>query len=175
MLLLSDTGKAVLIKLICGDEATFSGERPHLQLHDSEVVSFWEATVVESVAGAAATQVQILIHPKTKVTAASSNSKGVQVSFNKKGVLSSPFEAFEARMQHEEERLSCAVERLTEPQRVREEGPEYLLECILDDNQHRGVCGSEFPVEGLEAGAVTGRTVSQLPAVANYPRRKFFT
>lgn len=126
MLLLSDTGKAVLIKLICGDEATFSGERPHLQLHDSEVVSFWEATVVESVAGAAATQVQILIHPKTKVTAAekeskgkrlkwlsrifffrlnkkeytlpaSSNSKGVQVSFNKKGVISSPFEALQRK------------------------------------------------------------------------------
>lgn len=33
----------------------------------------------------------------------------------------------EARMQHEEERLSCAVERLAGPQRVREEGPEYLM------------------------------------------------
>lgn len=34
----------------------------------------------------------------------------------------------EARMQHEEESFSCAVERLTEPQRVREEGPEYLMD-----------------------------------------------
>lgn len=32
----------------------------------------------------------------------------------------------EARAQHEEERFSGAVERLTEPQRVGEEGPEYL-------------------------------------------------
>lgn len=47
-----------------------SAERPHLQLHDTEVVRFGEATVVESVAGAAAAQVQILIHPQTKVTAA---------------------------------------------------------------------------------------------------------
>lgn len=34
----------------------------------------------------------------------------------------------EARMRHEEESFSCAVERLTEPQRVREEGPEYLMD-----------------------------------------------
>ncbi len=33
----------------------------------------------------------------------------------------------EARMQHEEESLSGAVERLAGPQRVREEGPEYLM------------------------------------------------
>lgn len=32
----------------------------------------------------------------------------------------------EARAQHEEERFSGAVEGLTEPQRVGEEGPEYL-------------------------------------------------
>lgn len=170
------------IKLISGDEASqkrnaavSSGERPHLQLHHSEVVGFREAAVVESVAGAAATQVQILIHPQTKVTTASANSKGVQVSFNKEGVLSSPLEALEARMQHVEESLSRAVERLTELQRVREEGPEYLIERILDDDKHRGLCGAEFPVEGLEAGAVTGRTVSQLPAVAHCPRGKLLT
>lgn len=47
-----------------------SVERPHLQLHDSEVVSFWEAAVVERVAGAAVALVQILIHPQTKVPTA---------------------------------------------------------------------------------------------------------
>lgn len=52
------------------NSAVSSAERPHLQLHDSEVISFWEATVVEGVAGAAATQIQILIHPQTKVTTA---------------------------------------------------------------------------------------------------------
>lgn len=57
--------------LFCGDEVTASSaERPHLQLHDPEVVGFWEAAVIEGVAGAAATQVQILIHPQTEVTAA---------------------------------------------------------------------------------------------------------
>lgn len=39
------------------DHSASSAERPHLQLHDSEVVGFWEATVIEGVAGAAATQV----------------------------------------------------------------------------------------------------------------------
>lgn len=155
--------------------AASSAECPHLQLHDSEVIGFWEATVVESVAGAAATQVQILIHPQTKVTTASTNSKGVQISFYKEGVLSSPSEALETRMQHEEECFSCAVERLTEPQRVRKEGPECLIKLILDYNEDRGVCGTEFPVEGLEASAMTGCTVSQLPAAGNCPRRKLLT
>lgn len=47
-----------------------SGELPHLQLHDSEVVGFREAAVVEGVAGAAAAQVQVLIHPQSKVATA---------------------------------------------------------------------------------------------------------
>ncbi len=51
----------------------------------------------------------------------------------------------------------------------------YLVKCILDDNKHRRVCGTEFSVEGLEAGAVTGRAVSQLPAVAHCPGRKLLT
>lgn len=34
-----------------------SAERPHLQLHDSEVIGFREATVIESVTGAAAAQI----------------------------------------------------------------------------------------------------------------------
>lgn len=33
----------------------------------------------------------------------------------------------EARMQHEEKRFSCTVKHLTRPQRVREEGPKYLI------------------------------------------------
>lgn len=47
-----------------------SGELPHLQLHDSEVVGFREAAVVEGVAGAAAAEVQVLIHPQSKVATA---------------------------------------------------------------------------------------------------------
>lgn len=78
-------------------------------------------------------------------------------------------------MQHEEEGFSCAVECLTDPQRVREEGPEYLIKRILDDYKHGGVCGTEFSVEGFEAGAMTGRTVSQLPGVADSPGGKLLT
>lgn len=48
----------------------------------------------------------------------------------------------------------------------------YLIKCILDDNKHRSVCGTKFPIEGLEAGAVKRRTVSQLPCVANCPGGK---
>lgn len=44
-----------------------SDEPPHLQLHDPEVVGFREAAVVESVAGAAAAHVQVLVHPQSKV------------------------------------------------------------------------------------------------------------
>lgn len=51
----------------------------------------------------------------------------------------------------------------------------YLIESILDDNQHRGVQFAEFPVEGLEAGAMTGRTVSQVPAGAHCPRGELLT
>lgn len=51
----------------------------------------------------------------------------------------------------------------------------YLVKCILDDNKHRGVCGAEFSIEGLEAGAMAGRTVSQLPGVANCPGGKLLT
>lgn len=40
-----------------------SAERPGLQIHDSKVIGFWEATVVEGEAGAAAAKIQILIHP----------------------------------------------------------------------------------------------------------------
>lgn len=45
-----------------------SAERPGLQVHDSKVIGFREATVVEGEAGAAAAEIQILIHPQTKVT-----------------------------------------------------------------------------------------------------------
>lgn len=51
-----------------GGDTWPSAERPGLQVHDSKVVSFWEAAVVEGEAGAAAAEVQILIHPQTKVT-----------------------------------------------------------------------------------------------------------
>lgn len=47
-----------------------SDEPPHLQLHDSEVVGFREAAVVEGMAGAAAAQVQVLVHPQSKVATA---------------------------------------------------------------------------------------------------------
>lgn len=147
-----------------------SGEPPHLQLHDSEVVGFREAAVVEGVAGAAPAQVQVLIHPQTKVATArekdnlsestswdkhymhwqmwvflfkgphllwgwwlknyfdscsksnwlnyykldlasnlnnkktslpaSTNGKGVQVSLNKKGVLTSPSEALQYKQKN---------------------------------------------------------------------------
>lgn len=45
-----------------------SAECPRLQVHDSKVIGFRQATVVEGEAGAAAAEVQILIHPQTKVT-----------------------------------------------------------------------------------------------------------
>lgn len=45
----------------------------------------------------------------------------------------------------------------------------YLVKRVLDDEQHRRVCGAELPVEGLEAGAVAGRAVGQLPGVAVGP------
>lgn len=51
----------------------------------------------------------------------------------------------------------------------------YLIKRVLDDNEHRGVCGTEFSVEGLEAGAVTGHAVSQLPGVADRPGGKLLT
>lgn len=61
-----------------GDEASqghSSAERPHLQLHDLEVIGLGEATVIEGVAGAAATQVQVLIHPQTEVTTAGTRNE----------------------------------------------------------------------------------------------------
>lgn len=45
-----------------------AAERPHLQLHDAEVVGLSEAAVVEGVARAAASPIQTLIHPQPKVT-----------------------------------------------------------------------------------------------------------
>lgn len=45
-----------------------SAKRPSLQVYDSKVVGFGQAAVVEGEAGAAAADVQILIHPQTKVT-----------------------------------------------------------------------------------------------------------
>lgn len=45
-----------------------SAECPSLQVHDSKVIGFRQATVVEGEAGAAAAVVQTLIHPQTKVT-----------------------------------------------------------------------------------------------------------
>lgn len=51
----------------------------------------------------------------------------------------------------------------------------YLIKRILDDYKHGGVCGTEFSVEGFEAGAMTGRTVSQLPGVADSPGGKLLT
>lgn len=51
----------------------------------------------------------------------------------------------------------------------------YLIERVLDDNKRGGVRGAESPVEGLEAGAVTGRAVSQLPGVADRPGGKLLT
>ncbi len=43
----------------------------------------------------------------------------------------------EARMQHEEESFPRAVERLTELQRVREEGPEYLTKESHGDREQQ--------------------------------------
>lgn len=50
----------------------------------------------------------------------------------------------------------------------------YLIKCVFDDNEHRRVRSPDFSVEGLEAGAMTGRTVSQLPGVADCTGRKLF-
>lgn len=72
-------------------------------------------------------------------------------------------------MQHEEKRLSCAVESFTGSQWVRQEGPKNLIKSIFDDYQCRRVDCSQFSVEGLEAGAVTGRAVGQLPRVTDRP------
>lgn len=52
-----------------------SAECPHLQLHDPEVIGFREATVVESVTGSAAAQIQSLIHPQTKMTTGEKTDK----------------------------------------------------------------------------------------------------
>lgn len=59
------------------DHRCISAKSPHLQLHDSKVVCFCEAAVIEGEAGAAAAQVQILIHPQPKVTASSSYGKRI--------------------------------------------------------------------------------------------------
>lgn len=45
----------------------------------------------------------------------------------KKNLDGSLIAYLEARMQHEEKRFSCTVKHLTRPQRVREEGPKYLI------------------------------------------------
>lgn len=107
-------------------------------------------------------------------------------------------------MQHEEESFACAVKCLTNLQGVGEKGPKHLpgygqnlgllrkkkwkkiknaesdttsnlVEGVLDDDEHRRFCPAQLPVEGLEAGAVTGRAVSQLPGATNRPGRKLLT
>lgn len=50
-----------------------------------------------------------------------------------------------------------------------------LVEGVLDDDEHRRVCRAQLPVEGLEAGAVTGGAVGQLPGAAHRPGRKLLT
>lgn len=57
------------------EEGRLSPECPHLQLYDVEVVSFWEAAVVEGVTGATPAQVQSLIQPQAKVTTAEERKK----------------------------------------------------------------------------------------------------
>lgn len=81
-----------------GGGTRLSPKRPNLQLHDPEVIGFREAAVVEGVTGAAATQVQVLIHPQTKVTTASTDGKEVQVTLYEEGIFTSPSETLEARM-----------------------------------------------------------------------------
>lgn len=95
------------------DSRRISAKSPHLQLHDSKVVCFWEAAVIEGEAGAAAAQVQILIHPQPKVTTSSPNGKRVQVAFYEKGVFPGPSETLKSGMQHEEEGFPCAIEGFT--------------------------------------------------------------
>lgn len=51
----------------------------------------------------------------------------------------------------------------------------YLVKHILDDEERGRVCGAEFPVEGLEAGAVSGRAVGQLPGMTQRPGGKLPT
>lgn len=48
----------------------------------------------------------------------------------------------------------------------------YLIQRIFYDNQHRRVGAAELPVERLEAGAMPGRAVSQLPGAAHRPGGK---
>lgn len=50
-----------------------------------------------------------------------------------------------------------------------------LVEGVLDDDEHGRFRRGQLPVEGLEAGAVTGRAVGQLPDAADRPGRKLLT
>lgn len=52
------------------------------------------------------------------------------------------------------------------------EQPTYLIQSILNNNEHRSVWGAELPVQSLQAGAMVGRTVGQVPGVADRPRGK---
>lgn len=61
------------------EEGRASPERPHLQLYDVEVVSFWEAAVVEGVTWATPAQVQRLIQPQAKVTTAEERKKRISL------------------------------------------------------------------------------------------------
>lgn len=46
----------------------------------------------------------------------------------------------------------------------------YLINSILNNNEHRSVRGAELPVQSLQAGAMVGRTVGQAPGVTDCPR-----
>lgn len=61
----------------CESVTWSSAECPSLQVHNLEVISFRQATVVEGEAGAAAAEVQILIHPQTKVTTEGRNCSAI--------------------------------------------------------------------------------------------------
>ena len=51
----------------------------------------------------------------------------------------------------------------------------YLVNHVLDDKERGRVRGTEFPVEGLEAGTVSGRAVGQLPGMTQRPGGKLPT
>lgn len=50
-----------------------------------------------------------------------------------------------------------------------------LVQGVLDDDEHWGFRRTQPSVEGLEAGAVTGGAVGQLPGAADRAGRKLFT
>lgn len=78
-----------------------SAECPGFQVQNGEIVGLRQTAVVESETRAAPAQKQPLIHPQTEMTTSSSNGKRVQISFDEKGVFTSPLETLKAWVRQE--------------------------------------------------------------------------